>query len=366
MAMAAIAPSLLCSTTKLGVVMEPQPHNPSESGGVLNPAGVTGPDGEFYLFPRLVAAHNYSRIGTARVLRDAIGCPRDVERLGLTLEPQAPYELVSPGVGGCEDARVTFLAFLHTYVMAYTALGPRGPHVALASSPDLRRWTRHGLVDFAPEREVDFNVYANKDALLLPEPVRAPTGAPALALLHRPVYETWVGSVSRASRTPPLPAGVDDARPGIWLSYCPLHDLAWLDGDAPPRFAQHHLVATPQAAWEADRIGGGTVPVRTAEGWLTFYHGVARYPDGERCYQTGAMLLERDDPRHVLARSAEPLFGPETAEEKVGVVDNVVFPTAVEERENALYVYYGMADRCIGVTQIEITQVAGQAMCAAA
>src|SRR2546423_3860961 len=289
MAMVATAPSPLFSTTKLGVVMEPEPHSPSESGGVLNPAGVTGPDGEFYLFPRLVAAHNYSRIGTARVLRDGTGCPCGVERLGVALEPQEQYELAHPGIGGCEDARVTFLAGLHTYVMAYTALGPRGPHVALASSPDLRRWTRHGLVDFAPERGVDFNVYANKDAMLIPEPGHAPTGAPALALLHRPIYETRMGATSRLCRTAPLPAGVDDARPGIWLSYCPLHDLAWLEGDAPPRFAQHHLLATPQAAWEADRIGGGTVPVRTAAGWLTFYHGGVRYPDGERCYPTGAL-----------------------------------------------------------------------------
>jgi predicted GH43/DUF377 family glycosyl hydrolase len=221
-------------------------------------------------------------------------------------------------------------------------------------------------VDFAPEREVDFNVYVNKDALLIPEPVRAPTGELALALLHRPVYQSWVGPTSRGSRMAPLPAGVDDARPSIWLSYCPLHDLAWLDGDAPPRFARHQLLATPQAAWEADRIGGGTVPVRTAQGWLTFYHGMARSPDGERCYQAGAMLLERDDPRHVLARSAEPVFGPETAEEKVGVVNNVVFPTAVEEHRNRLYVYYGMADRCIGVALIEIAQVAERVMRAAA
>src|ERR687883_995188 len=99
MAMVAIAPSLRCATAKLGVVMDPQPHNPSESEGVLNPAGVTGPDGEFYLFPRLVAGHNYSRIGTARVLHDGTGCPRGVERLDVALEPQAPYELVRPGVG---------------------------------------------------------------------------------------------------------------------------------------------------------------------------------------------------------------------------------------------------------------------------
>ena len=36
---------------RLGVVMEPEPGNPLEVEGVLNPAGVRGPDGQYYLFP---------------------------------------------------------------------------------------------------------------------------------------------------------------------------------------------------------------------------------------------------------------------------------------------------------------------------
>ena len=35
--------------------MEPEPGNPQEIEGVLNPAAVRGPDGKLYLFPRLVA-----------------------------------------------------------------------------------------------------------------------------------------------------------------------------------------------------------------------------------------------------------------------------------------------------------------------
>jgi hypothetical protein len=52
---------------RLGMLMEPEPGNPQEVEGVLNPAAVRGPDGELYLFPRLVAKGNYSRIGIARV-----------------------------------------------------------------------------------------------------------------------------------------------------------------------------------------------------------------------------------------------------------------------------------------------------------
>jgi hypothetical protein len=40
---------------RLGVLMEPEPGNPQEIEGVLNPAAVRGPDGALYLFPRLVA-----------------------------------------------------------------------------------------------------------------------------------------------------------------------------------------------------------------------------------------------------------------------------------------------------------------------
>jgi hypothetical protein len=40
---------------RLGMLMEPEPGNPMEVEGVLNPAAVRGPDGRLYLFPRMVA-----------------------------------------------------------------------------------------------------------------------------------------------------------------------------------------------------------------------------------------------------------------------------------------------------------------------
>ena len=75
------------------MVMEPEPGNPLEVEGVLNPAAVRGPDGQLYLFPRLVAQGNYSRIGIARVKFNEAGDPAGVERLGIALEPEADYEL---------------------------------------------------------------------------------------------------------------------------------------------------------------------------------------------------------------------------------------------------------------------------------
>src|ERR1700728_4554617 len=125
---------------RLGMVMEPEPGNPLEAEGVLNPAAIRGPDGELYLFPRLVARGNYSRIGIARVKFDHAGDPCGVERLGIALEPEADYEQRTGGSGGCEDPRVTFVEPLGHYVMTYTAYSPHGPRIALAVSEDLFQW----------------------------------------------------------------------------------------------------------------------------------------------------------------------------------------------------------------------------------
>ena len=67
---------------RLGQLMEPEPGNPQEVEGVLNPAVVRGPDGNLYLFPRLVAEGNYSRIGICRVRFNENGDPCGVERAG--------------------------------------------------------------------------------------------------------------------------------------------------------------------------------------------------------------------------------------------------------------------------------------------
>ena len=60
---------------RLGMVMESESGNPQEVEGVSNPRKASGPDGNLYLFPRLVAKGNYSRIGIARVRFNRAGDP---------------------------------------------------------------------------------------------------------------------------------------------------------------------------------------------------------------------------------------------------------------------------------------------------
>ena len=71
-------------------------------------------------------------------------------RIDTVLEPAESYELVGPGMGGCEDPRITYLVCADIYVMAYTGCGISGPHVALATSRDLRTRVRLGCVGLRP------------------------------------------------------------------------------------------------------------------------------------------------------------------------------------------------------------------------
>jgi predicted GH43/DUF377 family glycosyl hydrolase len=69
------------------------------------------------------------------------------------------------------------------------------------------------------------------------------------------------------------------------------------------------------------------------------------------------MVLDLQRPTELLYRSREPVLEPEHSDEQQGIVPNVVFPTAVDRRENGrLDVYYGMADSRIGVARTAIPQ----------
>jgi beta-1,2-mannobiose phosphorylase / 1,2-beta-oligomannan phosphorylase len=349
--------------TRLGLVMEPEPGNPLEVEGVLNPAAVRGPDGQLYLFPRLVAKNNHSRIGIARVLFNEAGDPSGVERLGIALEPEADYEFHSNGIGGCEDPRITFFEPLRRYVMTYTAHSSKGPRIAIAVSKDLFKWERSGLATFPPYGGIEFDGIDNKDSSVFPLAVRDPEGQPALAILHRPLFP---GTLPEDKTCAPASCIRDLQRESIWISYRPM-SIESQECTHLCHCKSHHRLAAPEAPWEQLKIGGGTPPVLTRHGWLILYHGVREMAEthhGKRplCYSAGVMVLSEDNPCEVKYRSLEPVLSPETPHELSGVVANVVFPTGIDRRDDLglpdrFDVYYGMADNRIGVARLDLPEV---------
>jgi predicted GH43/DUF377 family glycosyl hydrolase len=354
---------------RLGILMEPQPGNPQEVEGVLNPAAVRGPDGELYLFPRLTATGNYSRIGIARVRFNADGNPEGVERLGIALEPEADYEKRLDG-GGCEDPRITFVEPLQRYVMTYTAFSDRGPRIALAASKDLFHWQRMGLVTFGPYEDVTFNDVDDKDASLFPVAIPNPSGHPEMAIIHRPLFP---GTRPEETASRPAMRELDIDRESIWISYCPMP----LGDPEPGRlrcFTSHHRLASPVSSWERLKIGGGTPPILTRHGWLIVYHGVSDLSghsnrNHKLCYSAGVMVLSKEHPQVICYRSTEPVLTPSLPQECHGTVANVVFPSGIDRRDdlgmpNRFDIYYGMADNRIGAASLALPEILPSEGCA--
>ncbi len=221
---------------------------------------------------------------------------------GPVVWPSEPYESY-----GIEDPRITKIA--STYYITYVAVSPQGIATGLLSTTDFETFRRHGLI-FCPE---------NKDVVLFPEKI-----VDNYAALHRPS-----GSMKF---TPPQ----------IWLARSP--DLI--------HWGSHTQLLSADATDGEDRIGGGTPPIRTREGWLSIYHRSRKADRGDVAgeYCGYSLLLDLDNPLKVLGQSQEPIMAPSEPFEKEGFLGGVVFPTAIVERDEQLLVYYGAADECVGVT----------------
>lgn len=118
--------------------------------------------------------------------------------------------------------------------------------------------------------------------------------------------------------------------------------------------------------WD-ENIGSGPTPVKTREGWLHIYHGVATHFSSSNIYQAGVSLHDLSDPSIVLSRGRYNILEPREIYELTGQVQNVVFPCGmvVEEYdeegfarpESKVRVYYGAADTSVGLAYSTIEEL---------
>ena len=211
---------------------------------------------------------------------------------------------------GLEDPRITVLD--GRYRITYVAVSCHGVTTALASTGDFQRFERHGVI-LGPD---------NKDVVLFPERIKGD-----YVVIHRPSS----------------PAGFH--RPEMWLARSP--DLI--------HWGRHEPLYGGQADWEADRVGAGPPPVRTPEGWLLIYHASSRPKPGQRVgvYSVGALLLDLENPAHVLKRTVEPILVPTSDHETRGFVAGVVFPTGLIERGPTIMLFSGAADERTTVLELD-------------
>lgn len=343
---------------RLGLVLEPSGAE-SEAEGTLNPASARTRSGELLLYPRDVARGNISRVGLVKAQADGSGF--SFARDGFALEPDAAYELRPHPGYGCEDPRVTFVPALDQYVMAYTAFGPQGPRIAVALSDDGYAWKRIGLLHFD---KPGMHIGDDKDAAFFPEPVLSPSGVTSLALYHRPMLH--LSAVDGRAAIPMIERMPFADRESIRLAYIPLEPVLQ-NRESILDVCESVLVMSPNSDWGSLKLGAGTPPVRIAEGWMSLYHAVDvldhRTSKPKLKYSAGIMIHDLEQPHKIIYRSRKPVLTPQADTELRGIVDNVVFPTAIDPRPDlgsrTFDFYYGMADWSIGAARLVLGEHEG-------
>jgi predicted GH43/DUF377 family glycosyl hydrolase len=274
---------------------------PYAAHSVFNPGATLLPDGSTLLLCRVEDRRGHSHLCAARSKNGLDGWVIDPAPTLLANPDQYPEEL-----WGIEDPRITYVAELRKYVIAYTAFGKSGPSVVFSMTEDFHSFERCGVV-MQPD---------DKDAALLPRRVNG-----NFALIHRPMYET--GS-------------------HIWISFSP--DIR--------NWGNHKLMLAARrgAWWDANKIGLSPPLIETPKGWLMIYHGV-RQTAGGCLYRLGLALFELEQPDVCISRGDYWIFGPEADYERQGDVGNVAFPCGltIGPDRDTISMYYGAADTSIGI-----------------
>jgi predicted GH43/DUF377 family glycosyl hydrolase len=320
-------------------VLSPNPKNSWENLVVCNP-GVWHENGLFYMLYR--AAGDDEK----HVIRFGLATSTDGYKFNRTSDLPAfgPSE-EGPDSGCVEDARIVkfddlfyvtyafrpfppgqYWKFAHDQVLtqeygsdAPVFLRENTANTALAITKDFKDWIRLGRIT---QSNLD-----DRDVILFPEKING-----RYAMLHRP--KEWVGPKWGPNY------------PSIWIRYSD-DLLTWQE-------SSQLLFQGNDGGWE-EKIGGASPPLKTSEGWLVLYHGVES--GGKGYYRVGAVLLDLNDPTKILGRTQNPIMEPEFDYEIDGFYKGCVFPTGNIIIDDTLYVYYGGADKYVGVATCSVKEL---------
>ena len=231
--------------------------------------------------------------------------------------------------GGCEDPRVAITED-GLYVMLYTAWNRKTPRIAVATSRDLKNWTKHGLA-FEKAYDGRFTKIASKSASILTKVKKEKL---VIDKVDGKYFMYWGEYAVHAATSDNL---VD------W--YPVLDEKNELKKLARPR----------KGHFDCQMTECGPPAIRTKKGIVLLYNGKNAGKDRDTSYPAGAycagqFLFDNNDPYKVLDRLDKPFFVPEAPFEKSGQYkDGTVFIEGLAYYKKKLYLYYGCADSRIAV-----------------
>ncbi|MDE2019343.1 MAG: hypothetical protein KGJ13_03275 [Patescibacteria group bacterium] len=287
-----------------------------EAQATFNPAAIYE-NRKVHILYRAMSNDNTSVIGYASSLDGVHITERLPEPIYV---PRADFERkgVPGGNSGCEDPRITKLG--DRIYICYTAYdGKDPPRVAFASIPVgdfvAQKWDWTMPVLISPPGLDD------KDACLFPKKIGG-----KYWFLHRLASDIWIDSAD---------------------------SLDYFDGEE--HFLGGKILMRPRdTAWDSKRIGITAPPIETKGGWLLLYHGISKRTNH---YNVRAVLLDLNDPSKILYRTHDTMLEPKMPYEKEGVVNNVVFPCGAVVLRKQLFVYYGGADKVVGVAMGDLQEI---------
>lgn len=284
-----------------------------EAKGVFNP-GIAEYSGKVYMLYRAVGRDNISRFGLA-VSEDGEKFERFDSPI-LEGDERNPYERL-----GIEDPRIVKIE--RDYYITYTAASVYASSHPGKFAPSLNTPGTPWRVRTSALRTRDFRSF-ERVGVLIPD-----LDTKNSVFFNRRVQgKYWL--LHRVS-------------PSIYVSV----------SNKINKFEGGFQLMSPQEDWEALKVGAACPPLETARGWLLFYHGVSK----DKVYSIGAVLLDKENPAFVIARTKKPIIKPELSWEKRGYVDNVVFVTGSIERRGSVWLYYGGGDRVVGLAKIGLDAV---------
>ena len=111
-------------------------------------------------------------------------------------------------------------------------------------------------------------------------------------------------------------------------------------------------ILQPEYPWEFVQIGNCGSAIELDDCWLMLIHGLGPV----RKYSIGAVLLDKNDPSRVLARSSEPLVRPEPSERE-GYVPNVVYTCGAMRHRDQIILPYAVCDTFSNFATIKIAEL---------
>ncbi|KAA5546777.1 glycoside hydrolase family 130 protein [Adhaeribacter rhizoryzae] len=292
-----------------------------EERNVLNPSAIVK-DNKIYLIYRAQDNQMTSRLGLA-ISEDGLHFTKQPEPILFPAEDNfKKYEWK----GGIEDPRIVESED-GIYILTYTAYDGKTARLCLATSKDLKTWTKHGLVLGEGKYK---DTWSKSGAI-----VAKLTGDKMVATRIDGKYWMYFGDTN--------------------LFMATSNDLIHWEVAENAESKKMISVLHPRMGYFDSRlVEPGPYAMLQEAGILLIYNGsnAANFNDPalpKFTYSAGQALFDKTKPYKLLQRTNAHFIKPDKPYEKIGEVNEVCFVEGLVHFKNKWFLYYGTADSKIAV-----------------